>query len=164
MLRRHLPAFLALVVVAAGCNQAPKQDTAADKTKMESDALAWFDAFAKADSTALAAMYTEDAVLMPPTAPTVTGRAAIQSALGLMATQTLAAKVTVKNNAVTGSEVCGDIGWISGTYTAADSTGNTIDTGSYLSIHHRVNGAWLYVRDIWNSDRPAAPAASAPMG
>jgi hypothetical protein len=38
-----------------------------------------------------------------------------------------------------------------------DSSGATLDTGSYLSVHHRTNGAWLYIRDIWNSDRPAAP-------
>jgi hypothetical protein len=75
-----------------------------------------------------------------------------------------AAGVSLKQGSVTGSEVNGDLGWISGTYTVQDSMGTTLDSGSYMSVHHRTNGSWLYIRDIWNSDRPAttvAPAKSA---
>jgi hypothetical protein len=44
-----------------------------------------------------------------------------------------------------------------------DASGATIDSGSYLSVHRRTNGAWPYIRDIWNSDRaPAAPPPAAP--
>ena len=37
-----------------------------------------------------------------------------------------------------------------------------VDSGSYLSASRRVNGTWLYVRDIYNSDRPLPTPAAAP--
>ena len=42
-----------------------------------------------------------------------------------------------------------------------DATGKTIDTGKYLSVHKKSNGAWPYTRDVWNSDTavPAPPPA-----
>ena len=40
------------------------------------------------------------------------------------------------------------------------ASGTVVDSGSYLSVHHKVNGQWLYIRDTWNSDKP--PAAAAP--
>ncbi len=152
-------AFLVFVVLAAGCAQPPKQDTAADKTKLQADALSWFDSFAKADSESLANLYAEDAILLPPGHAAVAGRPAIKTFLGSMAAEAQAGKMALKNGQVTGAEVSGDMGWISGSYTVADSTGATIDSGNYLSVHQRTNGVWLYVRDIWNSDMPPAPAA-----
>jgi ketosteroid isomerase-like protein len=159
MIRRFSLAILVLVVFAAGCTQAPKQDTAADKAKLQTDALAWFDSFARADSEGLANLYSEDAIVMPPNMPAVHGRPAIKTLLGSMAAQTQAAKYSLKNGQVTGAEVSGDMGWISGTYTVSDSTGSAVDSGNYLSVHQRTNGAWLYIRDIWNSDMPPAPVA-----
>ena len=102
-------------------------------------------------------LYAEDAVLMPPGAPAVTGRAGIKAFLGEDAAKAKAAGISLKNASVTGAGVSGDTGWISGTYAVVDATGATIDSGNYLSVHHRTNGAWLYIRDIWNSDRPPAP-------
>jgi len=162
MLRNRLLAFLVLGVIAAGCAKTPPpQDTAADKAKLQADALSWFDFFARADSEGIANLYAEDALVMPPGAPAVTGRPAIKTLFGGMATETKAAGLALKPGTVTGADVSGDMGWISGTYAVQDSTGATVDSGNYLSVHHRTNGAWLYIRDIWNSDRPPAPPAPA---
>lgn len=171
MLRKLLPALAILAVIAVGCAKKPdappetaaaQPDPAADKAKMEADALAWFDHYAKADGEAMGNLYAEDALLMPPGAPAVTGRAAIKTFLGEDAAKAKAAGLSIKNGSVTGSGVDGDTGWISGTYTVVDASGATIDSGNYLSIHRRVNGAWPYIRDTWNSDRPVAPPAAAP--
>ena len=154
-------ATLGVIAAAAGCAKTPPpQDVAADKAKLQTDALSWFDHFASADSEGLANLYAEDALVMPPGGPAVTGRPAIRTLMGTMATQTKAAHLSLKQGQVTGSDVSGDMGWISGTYTVQDSTGATIDSGNYMSVHHRTNGSWIYIRDIWNSDRP--PAAAAP--
>jgi ketosteroid isomerase-like protein len=135
-------------------------DTSADKAKLEADALVWFDHYAKADGDAMANLYAEDALLMPPGAPAVTGRAGIKTFLGEDSAKTKAAGISLKNASVTGSGVNGDVGWISGNYIVVDKSGATIDSGSYLSVHRRTNGSWPYIRDIWNSDR--LPAAAAP--
>ena len=163
MFRKLFVALVTLVVIAAlnGCAKTPApQDTAADKTKLQTDALSWFDHFAAADSEGLANLYAEDAIVMPPNMPAVSGRPAIKSLLGPMAAGVKAARMSVKSGSVTGSDVSGDLGWITGTYTVQDSSGATIDSGNYMSVHHRTNGAWLYIRDTWNSDRP--PAAAVP--
>lgn len=163
-------AILTAVAVSVGCAQKPaappetaaaRPDPAADVARMQADALAWFDHYAKADGEAMGNLYAEDALLMPPGAPAVTGRAAIKAFLGEDAAKAKAAGISLKNAAVTGSGVDGDIGWLSGTYTVVDASGKTIDSGNYLSIHRRANGAWPYIRDTWNSDRPPAPAPAA---
>jgi len=163
MLRKLLLAFatLGVIVASSGCARTPApQDVAADKAKLQTDALSWFDYFAKADSEGLANLYAEDALVMPPGGPALNGRPAIKTYLGAMASGAKAAGISLKQGSVTGSDVNGDLGWISGTYTVQDSSGTTIDSGNYLSVHHRTNGSWLYIRDIWNSDRP--PVAAAP--
>jgi hypothetical protein len=33
--------------------------------------------------------------------------------------------------------------------------GSILDTGKYIVIWKRENGAWKWHRDIWNSSRPA---------
>jgi ketosteroid isomerase-like protein len=158
-----LAAGLSMALI--GCAQAPAaqvQDSAADEAKLKADALIWFDHFAKADADAMANLYAEDALLMPPNAPAVSGRAGIRTFLGNEASSSKANGISLKNGTVTGAGVSGDMGWISGNYSVTDKTGATVDSGSYLSVHHRVNGAWLYIRDIWNSDRPLpAPAPAA---
>jgi len=160
MLRKSVRVLLVCSAVAAagGCAQTPPAPTAAaDQATLQSDALSWFDYYAKANADGLANLYTEDALLMPPGAPAVTGRSGIKVYLGEDAAKSKAAGISVRNNSVTGSGIRGDSGWISGTYTIVDMSGATIDSGNYLSIHRRTNGAWLYLRDIWNSDRPPAP-------
>ena len=99
-------AILAVISVSVGCAQKPaaqpdtaaaQPDPAADKARMEADALAWFDHYAKADGEAMGNLYAEDALLMPPGAPAVTGRAAIKTFLGEDAAKTKAAGLSLKN-------------------------------------------------------------------
>ncbi|HYR53078.1 MAG TPA: DUF4440 domain-containing protein [Candidatus Dormibacteraeota bacterium] len=162
MSRKLLLVFAVIGVIAAGCAQTPPpQDVAADKAKLQTDALSWFDHFANADSEGLANLYAEDAIVMPPNMPAVSGRPAIKSMFAAQAIAIKGAGMSVKPGTVNGSDVSGDLGWISGTYTLQDSTGMTIDSGNYMSVHHRTNGVWLYTRDTWNSDRPATPAMPA---
>jgi len=155
--------LLAACAVLAAIACAPKPaapDAAAEEEKLRSDAMIWFDHFAKADGPAMGNLYAEDALLMPPGHAPVQGRAAISDFLGSEAAGAKSAGVSLKNKDVTGSGVSGDTGWISGTYEVVDASGTVADSGSYLSVHHKVNGQWLYIRDTWNSDKP--PAAAAP--
>jgi ketosteroid isomerase-like protein len=154
-----------LVVAASGCAATPASpDSAADRAKLESDAVSWFDHYANADADGMAKLYAEDALLTPPGAPAVTGRASIKAFLGDDAAKAKADGISIKKGSVTGTGVNGDSGWISGTDTVVDGSGAAIDSGSYLSVHRRTNGTWLYIRDMWNSDRPPAPAAPAAPG
>src|SRR5205085_4254722 len=72
----------AIVTLTAGCapSQAPANSDA-DRAKLEADALSWFNYFDKADADGMANLYAEDALLLPPGAPAVAGRAAIKAFL-----------------------------------------------------------------------------------
>jgi len=150
---------LALALAAAGCTSAtPARDVAADKAKLEADATSWFAFLDKGDIAGMANLYAEDARLTPPALPAITGRAAIKKYFEQDLGQMKTAGLAIKNGMTTGVDVSGDTGWISGNYTVVDATGATVDSGNYLSVHKLTNGQWLYIRDIWNSDRPPAPA------
>lgn len=138
---------------------APKVDTAADEAKLKADLSRWFDDYKAGNADALAAQYADDGVLMPPNVPASTGRAAIAAFLAKDTANTKAAGLTLKNTAVTGVGVTGDLAWMSGTFAVVDAKGATVDVGKYLSVHRRTSGGWLYIRDTWNSDNPAPPPA-----
>jgi hypothetical protein len=82
---RHAWTALAIVaaVAALACNTPtpapPAPDVAADKAKLETDAASWFDLLAKGDTNGMANLYAEDALLMPPGAQALNGRADIAS-------------------------------------------------------------------------------------
>ena len=142
-------------LAAAGCSSPTPtaRDVAADKAKLEADATSWFGFYAKADGDGMANLYAEDALLTPPGAPAVKGRAAIKTFLGDDAAKTKSAGLSIKNGTAA-VDVSGDMGWVSGNYAVVDGAGMAVDSGNYLSVHKLTNGQWLYVRDIWNSDRP----------
>jgi uncharacterized protein (TIGR02246 family) len=160
---RHAWKALAIVAVLAtvACSTPPApvaQDVAADKAKLEADAASWFDLLAKGDTNGMANLYAEDALLMPPGAKALNGRAAIAAYFANELGGMKSAGLAIKNGQVTGADVSNDTGWITGNYTVVDGSGAAVDSGNYMSIHKRTNGQWLFIRDTWNSDRPPAPA------
>ena len=151
--------LFAMVVIGllSACAQTPApaaaQSTAADEAKLQADALAWFGLYNKGDVEGAMRLYADNALLMPPGTPARKGRTAIREFLAADMAKSNAAGVSLQSVAVTGVGVSGDTGWISGTYRVVHASGATLDTGNYLSVHRRSNGAWPYISDIWNSDR-----------
>lgn len=157
-LQRLILTTVGLLAVAA-CAP-PVADTAADEAAFRDGTKAWVDAYNAGDADKIVALYTEDALVMPPDAPIAAGHEAIRQYLVANIASSMASGVT----AVLGEEsagVSGDIGWHSGTYKVNGTDGATVGTGKYLESWHKANGKWLMVRDIWNNDAPAAPAAPA---
>jgi uncharacterized protein (TIGR02246 family) len=121
----------------------------------------WEKAYNAGNVEALVSLYDEDAVLLPPGAPSANGRAAIRSFFVKDVAESAKAGVLFSLNPKPAGGVSGDMGWQSGTYVAKDKTGKVVDTGKYLSVSVKKDGKWLYVRDTWNSDGPPASAESA---
>jgi len=163
MVKQVLLLAATLVAMTACAQSAPEAaDTSADEARLTGDAGVWFDHYNAGHADSVASLYAEDGVLLPPGGPTSTGRAAIQQYLTGDIAQSKAAGVSLHNAEVTGVGVSGDLAWLSGTFTVADSTGATVDTGKYLSVYRRSGDAWLLIRDTWNSDTPAPAAPAAP--
>jgi uncharacterized protein (TIGR02246 family) len=160
---RELGFIVGTAIALSACAPAAPApvDTAADEAALKAVTAAWLDAYNAGDVEKIVAMYAEDGVLMPPHAGVATGHTAIRAFLTADTAGAKAAGVKLVPGAATAG-VAGDTGWESGSYTTTDSSGATVDSGSYLSVSRRSNGKWLYVRDTYNSDRPVPAPAPVP--
>lgn len=145
---------LACVFALAAC-QPRAVDTSADKAALAAIADGWETAYNDKNADGVAALYADDAIVMPPDTPAVAGKAAIKGYFDDDIGNHWA-KLSVKAEA---SEVSGDWGWRSGTWSAVDSPGVS---GKYIEVWHRSAGAWKLHRDIWNADSVAPPPAPEP--
>ena len=126
--------------------------SAEDLAAHEATTQAWVNAVLAGDFAAVAATYTEDAVMMAPNSEAIVGRAAIQtffesfppiSSMELLATEV---------------EGVGDLAYVRGSYTmtvAPEGADPISDTGKYIEIRRKqADGTWLLSRDLYNSDLP----------
>ena len=161
---RHVALVVGTAIALNACAPAPAPppavDTAADEAALKAATASWMEAYNAGNVEAIVALYADDAVLMPPHAPVATGHAQIRAFLTADTAGAKAAGVRLVPGTASAG-VSGDTGWESGSYTVADASGATVDSGSYMSVSRKSNGKWLYVRDTYNSDRPlpAPPAA-----
>lgn len=121
------------------------------------------DAYVKAvlagDAKGVAALYTEDAIEMPPNQPMIKGRVAIlqyyEKVLGG------GMKVTSFTLDHIETHVSGVRAYDVGTYrqnmTPPNATAAGTETGKYVVILQREAGAWKVAYAIYSSDQPPAP-------
>jgi uncharacterized protein (TIGR02246 family) len=162
---RYLALIIGTAIALSACAPAspPPVDTAAEEAALKAITAAWLSAYNAGDVEKIVALYADDAVLMPPHAPVATGHAAIRAFLTTDTAAAKAAGVKLVPGAATAG-AAGDTGWESGSYTIADASGATVESGSYLSVARKSNGKWLYIRDTYNSDRPLPAPAPAAAG
>ena len=134
----------------------------ADEAAIREQTTNWVKAYNGGDAKALAALYAEDSLLMPPGAKTLKGPAAILTYATKDIASSKAAGAVFVVNPKTDVGVSGDLGWESGTYTVTIK-GAVVEAGKFLSVSRKKDGKWLYIRDTWNADAPPAPAAPAPV-
>jgi uncharacterized protein (TIGR02246 family) len=121
------------------------------------------DAYVKAslagDAKAIAALYADDAVEMPPNEPMVKGRTAIEQFYQkLFGSGTKMATFSITHLE---STAVGDSGYDVGTYQQSvapkGATAPVKDSGKYTVILKRSAGAWKVAYAIYNSDLPPPP-------
>lgn len=126
---------------------------------------AFMKAFNAKDPSALAATYTDDAMLMPPNEPEVKTSLGIETFARQMFSNTPVTGILIN---VTETEVrSGGWAYCSGFYTMLGANGSTLDRGKFLEVVQQTEKGWKIHRDIFNSDMPApgmgAPASSTAM-
>ena len=135
---------------AQGSTKATKAGGAATPDELRER---WAAAANAKDAAGIAALYMEDALLMPSNAPTAKGRVAIQAALQGMLEQ---GAHDISLSKVDGG-MSGSWGYEAGTYGA--TFGTSKDKGKYLlTLKKGADGKWLIQDDIFNSDMPCAAA------
>ena len=155
--------WLAVGIVAfagsmAGLAQAAS--ASADEVAIRTQSTSWEKAYNGGDAKGVAALYAENAVLLPPGASSVSGRTAILAYFTKDVANSKAAGAVFALNPKTDVGVSGNMGWESGTYKVTVK-GAVVETGKFLSVSRKKDGKWLYLRDTWNADAPPAPPAPA---
>jgi len=155
--------WLAVGIVAcagamAGLAQAAP--ASADEVAIRAQTTSWEKAYNGGDAKSVAALYAEDALLLPPGVSGVNGRAAILAFFTKDVANSKAAGAVFALNPKTDVGVSGNMGWESGTYKVTVK-GAVVETGKFLSVSRKKDGKWLYIRDTWNADAPPAPSAPA---
>jgi len=107
----------------------------------------WQAAYDAGDGAAIAALYSKDAVLHPPNSAPVHGAEAIEVFWS-------AAASTGGTTELTTEEVysMGDTAVEIGMYTGTNADGSHADHGHFTVIYQKMDGKWMMLRDMWNSD------------
>ena len=137
--------------VVAGClilGAAPA--VAQDKATIEKLNDAWTAAFNKGDAAAVAAMYTEDAYVLPPGAEMVKGRTGIEAFWRQAAQQMGDAKLTTLDVLPLGRSVAREIGTVT---LKTKSQPPQEMVGKYAVVWRKVGGKWKLATDIWNTNK-----------
>lgn len=148
--------FVAMAGSMAGFAYAASPKSA-DEAAIRAQTTSWEKAYNGGDAKGVAALYAEDALLLPPGASAVSGRAAILEYFTKDIVGSKAAGAVFVLNPKTDVGVSGAMGWESGTYKVTVK-GAVVETGKFLSVSRKIGGKWLYFRDTWNADAPPAPA------
>lgn len=148
----QLTVIAVLVVVMISCaekTESPEAATTEELSQMNKD-------FAKAlndkDAVAASLLYSEDASLLPPNEPIVTGRANIQkywqAALDAGTTDVSVFTISTGSNGDLGYE----IGRFQLSYPGADGK-MIVEKGKFTEILKRTaNGKWISIYGMWSSD------------
>jgi uncharacterized protein (TIGR02246 family) len=137
--------------VVAGClilGAAPA--VAQDKATIEKLNDAWTAAFNKGDAAAVAAMYTEDAYVLPPGAEMVKGRTGIEAFWRQAAQQMGDAKLTTLDVLPLGRSAAREIGTVT---LKTKSQPPQEMVGKYAVVWRKVGGKWKLATDIWNTNK-----------
>lgn len=121
------------------------------RAAIEAGTAEWVKQFNAGNIAGVAALYAEDAKLLPPNSDFVAGREAITGVWQAMLDS------GVKEGKLEAMEVTGmgDSAVEVGTYEIMDTEGKVIDKGKYIVFWKKVGSTWKLYRDIWNTSMPA---------
>ena len=153
----------AVLVTLSACSSARPAHITADQAAIRAVALSWKAAFNAGDAAAVTALYAHEALVSPPGAPLVRGKAEIAAYFTTKVAEFSGSGLSVSDAPLGEVGVSGDLGYQWESYRITEKSGAIVDTGRLLTLLRRDKERWLIVGDTWNSD--AAPASRpAPQG
>lgn len=137
--------FVAFAVLACGAPALAQSKAAIQKLDDQ-----WVAAYNKGDAAAVAAMYTDDAYVLPAGAPMAHGRDDIQKFWAAAMQQLSDIKCTAVDVKPLGRSGAREIGTCT-----CKTKGATPQDGAlkYAVVWQKVNGQWMLNTDIWNTDK-----------
>ena len=161
---KRLPVAFAAVVAAcvvllAACGPGGHE---ADEAAINETNKAWLEKIVAKDAAAIAQLYAEDGQFLPPNAPKVVGREAIQKGWSEMFAIPGVA-LTFESEKIVFAK-SGDLAVDISTYKFSMGEGAAAvnDSGKSVVTWTKRDGKWLVLTDMFSSDLPAAPPPAAP--
>ena len=128
-----------------GCAPAPNRPSTADRRGVEATVNRYVEATNSGDAEALARLYEDDAVLLPPDHQPIEGRAAIGEFWRQGTDEGL--EVTTLR-----LDVEGGLGYLVAQYTLPETDEEPADSGkTVMCLKRQRDGSWKVTADIWNS-------------
>ena len=154
--RRGLQAVLAgwlasLAVGLGGCRAAASPPDQSAKRMIENVMQSYAQAYRSNDPDAMAALYADGAMLLPPGHELVKGRDSVRAfwSRGMEAGFEMAT-VSI--------EVSGNAGYVVGRYYVPPDDEDDAETGKYIiALRRERDGVWRITADIWNADDDDEP-------
>ena len=147
-------AFATVTLLLFGCAQPAVTTPALDlKSQIDANNAAWAAAANPGNAAAVAAMYTENATMLPPGMPMQKGRAAIEktiAAIGGSGVRNFA--LTALDVVQVGPETTREIGKFTAEAPGPHKKMVPIE-GKYVVIWKLVAGKWMLDVDIWNVNK-----------
>lgn len=149
--------LLLVVLVACGVPMAMSKPAAAEEVRqaIERAVARWSEAFNRGDPAAVAALYTDDAILMPPDRDIIRGQQGVQDFWH----DAIQAGLKDPFFTIVDVQASGDTAYEIGTFSLTVPTkdqGPKVLSGKYVVVWQRqANGAWKLHVDIWNGRKPA---------
>ncbi|MCK4677304.1 MAG: SgcJ/EcaC family oxidoreductase [Bacteroidales bacterium] len=138
-----------MALIACAPPPPEKIDFEAIRSAIDQQNANFTEAVSTGDTAALASLYTEDAVLLPPGSDYIKGRNAIQQfyAEGFTMGEQTTVLSTESINGV--NDLVYELGKYDWTLTLEDQTDTTFH-GNYLVVWKKVEEVWMLHVDIWN--------------
>jgi len=157
------PIVIAAAIAFAACNNPSATDNANAtkdgasndgenvKAHIRKEASNFEEELRRGDSTALAAHYTSDALVMPPNSEPVKGNDIVNVWGG-------AIRMGVKDLKLSITDISGDgdLYAETGNYEMFGADNKSLDKGKYVVVWKKQDGIWKMYRDIWNSNMSAS--------
>jgi uncharacterized protein (TIGR02246 family) len=141
---RFRPLLGALGALLAACRGAAPAPEAASRGAIEATVDRYVAASNQGDAEALAQLYADDALLLPPDHEPIHGREAIVEFWRQGTDEGLEVR-TLR------LEVHGDLAYMIGRYRLPPTEEEAADSGQYvLCLQRQADGAWKLTADIWN--------------
>lgn len=152
---------IGVVLVLIGCEapaQVPAELSEADIEQIRATVAANVERALAGDAEGFAALFAEDAKLLPPSGDPIVGRENIRSLMTAMNVQEFTSNVVELEGRGDLAYGQGEHRWV---FTVGDSEEVIDETGQWVAIWKRqADGTWLIWRDIWNNDPPASAVES----
>lgn len=159
------PALMATAILFAACNNPSATDNAnaskdsvsnddeSVKAEIRNSASRFEEEVRRGDSTAMAAHYSSDAIVMPSNSDPVKGNDILNFWGSVI-------RMGVKDLKLNITDIYGDGDVYSetGTLELFGADNKSLDKGKYVVVWKKENGNWKMYRDIWNSNSPASGA------